>query len=236
VCEPFAELVAWGDFFEPEIDLGLLFGEAAWPKPVNQDARAVGFGGCFVDTFESGGQMDFPLVESGAVASVLHGGEFFVAGPRDCEKKGGIAFGFDIVADGVAESEERAGGEIVGLALDVNANLPLENLDGDGAVGVVLFHVGGVLHGDEDDTEVVFFEQCSGVDAGRPGLLVFGVGDFFGQIELSDFVDHGSVLQRSCHGELLFRQEVYASCGLDAMGTRMEQKLKRKQMQGWAQT
>ena len=78
--------------------------------------------------------------------------------------------------------------------------LAFEDLDGDGAVGVVLLHVGGVLHGDEDDAEVVFLEESLGVEAGWPGFLLLGVGDLFEQIELRHFVDHGAVLQGGCHG------------------------------------
>jgi hypothetical protein len=126
--------------------MSLLFGEAAGPEPVDENSCAVGFGGLIVDTFESDGQVDFPLVESGAVAAVLHGGEFFVAGPGDGEEKSGVAFGVDVVADGVAEREEGAGGEIVRLAVDVDANVTLADLDGERAVGVVFLHVGGVLH------------------------------------------------------------------------------------------
>ena len=33
------------------------------------------------------------------------------------------------------------------------------------------FHVGSVLHGDEDDAEVVFFEESCGMDAGGPGFF-----------------------------------------------------------------
>ena len=82
--------------------------------------------------------------------------------------------------------------------------VPLENLDGECAVGVVLFHVRGVLHGDEDDAEVVFLEEGFGVDAGWPGFFVLGVGHLFGEIELGDLVDHGAVLHGGCHGSLLF--------------------------------
>ena len=103
----------------------------------------------------------------------------------------------------MAEGEEGAGGEIVRLALNVDANVTLEDLDGERAVGVMLLHVGSVLHGDKDDAEVVLFEEGSGVDAGWPGLFVLGVGYFFGQIELRDLVDHGAVLQGGCHGSLL---------------------------------
>jgi len=58
VREPFAGFIARGDFFEPKIDLGRLFGEAAGPKPVDEDACAVGFGGLFVDAFESDSQVN----------------------------------------------------------------------------------------------------------------------------------------------------------------------------------
>jgi hypothetical protein len=144
---------------------------------------------------------------------VLHGGEFFGTGPGDGQKKSGVAFGLDMVTDGVAESEKCTGWEIVLLSVDGDANLTLENLDGECAVGVVLLHVGGVLHGDEDDAEVVFLEEGLGVEAGWPGFLMLRVGEFLEQIELSDFVDHGSVLQRGCHGELLFGRKFTPPAG-----------------------
>ena len=137
---------------------------------------------------------------------MLHGGEFFVAGPGDGEEKGGVAFCFDVVADGVAESEEGAGGEIVRLALDVDANVTLEDVDGESAVGVVLVHVSADLHGDEDDAEVLLFEESPGVDAGWPGFFAFGVIQLLCEIELRDLVDHGAVLQGGSHGGAPFRQ------------------------------
>jgi hypothetical protein len=130
---------------------------------------------------------------------VLHCGEFFVAGPGDGEEEGGVGFGFDIVPDGVAESEQGAGGEIVRLAVNGDADLALEDMDGESSVGVMLFHVCGVLHGDENDAEVVLLEKSFGIDARWPRLLLFGVGHLFRKIELRDFVDHRAVLQRGCH-------------------------------------
>ena len=64
----------------------LLFGEAAGPEPVDEYARAIGFGRLFVDAFESDsqGRCSRSVWESGAVAAMLHGGEFFVTGPGDC--------------------------------------------------------------------------------------------------------------------------------------------------------
>ena len=103
----------------------------------------------------------------------------------------------------MAESEEAAGWEIVRLSVDGDADLALEDLDGECAVGVVLLHVGSVLHGDEDYAEIVLFEEGFGVDAGGPGFFVLGVGDLFGEIELGDLVDHGAVLQGGCHCSLL---------------------------------
>ncbi len=52
MSEPFAETVAWGNLFQPQIDMGLLFREASWPEAVDEDAGAVGFRRCFVDTLE----------------------------------------------------------------------------------------------------------------------------------------------------------------------------------------
>jgi len=107
---------------------------------------------------------------------VLHGGELFGAGPGDGEEKGGVGFGFDVVADRVAKGEEGAGGEVVGLAVDGDLDVAFEDLNGEGAVGVVLLHVGGVLHRDENDAEVVFFEEGFGIDACRPGFFLLGFG------------------------------------------------------------
>ena len=138
-------------------------------------------------------------LELGAVAPVLHAGQLFCAGPGDGQQKGGVAFGFHIVPDGVAESEESAGGEIVRLAVYGDSELAFEDLDGGGAVGVVLFHVSGILHGDEDDAEVVLLEEGPGVKTGWPGLFFLRVVHLFAQVELRHFVDHGAVLQGGCH-------------------------------------
>jgi len=69
---------------------------------------------------------------------------------------------------------------------------------------VMFLHVGGALHGDEDDAEVVLFVEGFGVDAGGPGFFMLGFGDLFGEIELGDLVDHGAVLQGGCHDSLLW--------------------------------
>lgn len=75
--------------------------------------------------------------------------------------------------DGSAESEEISWLEVVGFGVHCETDVPLENLDGDGAVGVMLLHLRGVFHGDEDDSEVVLFEESFGEVAGLPGLLLF---------------------------------------------------------------
>ncbi len=80
-------------------------------------------------------------------------------GPGDGEEEGGVVERFDVVADGCAEREEIAGGELVWLAADVDAHMAGEDLDGDCAVGMMLFHVRAGLHGDEQDAEVVLLEK-----------------------------------------------------------------------------
>jgi len=121
----------------------------------------------------------------------------------------------------VAESEESAVGEIVGLAVDGDADFAFEDLNGDSAVGVVLLHAGGVLHGDEDDAEVVLFEESFGVNAGGPRFFALGVGDLLGEIELGDLVDHGAVLQGGCHNSLLSASggKFTPFSGFDVVGT-----------------
>lgn len=52
VGKPLAQLAAGSDFLEPEVDASLLFGKAARPEPVDEDARAIGLGGLFVDALE----------------------------------------------------------------------------------------------------------------------------------------------------------------------------------------
>ena len=52
-----------------------------------------------------------------AIASVLHGGQLFGAGPGDGEQECGLVYGFHVVTDGAREGEEVAGGEIVWLAV-----------------------------------------------------------------------------------------------------------------------
>ncbi len=52
VAEPLAELGAGSDVFEPEVEVGLLFGEAAGPEAIDEDAGAVGEGGWVVHALE----------------------------------------------------------------------------------------------------------------------------------------------------------------------------------------
>ena len=148
----------------------------------------------------------------GAVASVFHGGEFFGAGPGDGEQEGGVVYCFDVVTDGGAEGEEIAGVEVVGLPCDGDADVAFEDLDGDGAVGVVLLHVGAVSMEMRTILRSCFLKRVLAVVAGLPGFFLLGVGDLLGKVELRHFVDHGAVLQGGCHvRSLLCRQEVYAS-------------------------
>ena len=77
--------------------------------------------------------------------------------------------------------------------MEGDSYLALENVDGGSAVGVMLFHSGGVLHGDEDNAEVGFFEEGFCGVAGLPGLLLFGVGYFLEQVKLRQSVDHVAV-------------------------------------------
>src|SRR6202007_317282 len=90
-------------------------------------------------------------------------------------------------------------------------------------VGVVLLHASGVFHGNEDDSEVVLFEESPGVVAGLPWLLLFGVGDLFEKVELRHLGDHGAVLQRGCHVRtLLSGEQVYAFYRVRCDGGRTE--------------
>ena len=73
---------------------------------------------------------------------MFHGREFFGAGPGDGEEKGGVGFGFDVVADGVAKGEGSARGEVVRFAVDGDADAAFEDLNGECAVGVVLVSCG----------------------------------------------------------------------------------------------
>jgi hypothetical protein len=129
-----------------------------------------------------------------AIASVFHGGQFFGAGPGDGEQECGFGYCFDVVTDGAGKREEAADGEVVRLALDGDTDLAFEDLNGDGAVGVVFLHAGAGFHCNEDDSEVVLLEEGSGVVAGLPWLLLLGAGDLLVQVELRHLVDHGSVL------------------------------------------
>jgi hypothetical protein len=116
-----------------------------------------------------------------------------VAGPGDRQQEGGVVDGFDIVADGCPEREEIAGGEVVRLAANVHADLAVEDLHGDGAVGVVLLHVRAAFHGDEHNAEVVFLEERPSVLTGLPGLLRCGLSDLVVEIEVRHPVDHGAI-------------------------------------------
>jgi hypothetical protein len=103
------------------------------------------------------------------------------------------------VTDGGGEGEEVADMEVVRVAVDVEAEFAFEYLERDGSVGVVLLHPGGLLHGDENDSEVVLFKEGFGVVARGPGFFLFGVGYLLEQIELRLFVDHGAVLLGGGH-------------------------------------
>ena len=125
---------------------------------------------------------------------MFHGGELVCAGPGDGEQECGFGNCFDVVTDGAGKREEAADGEVVWLALDGDTDLAFEDLNGDGAVGMVFLHAGGGFHRDEDDSEVVLLEEGSSVVAGLPGLFLLGVGDLLVQVELRHLVDHGAVL------------------------------------------
>ena len=146
----------------------------------------------------------------GAVATVLHCGELLIAGPGDGEEEGGVLEGFYFVLDGGSEGEEISWLEVVGFAVDSEANLPFDDMDGDGAVGVVLLHLRGVFHGDKDNSEVMLFEEGLGEVAGLPGLLLLGVGDFLVKVKLRQPVDHGAVFLGGCHFGFLSASNVYA--------------------------
>ena len=135
----------------------------------------------------------------GAVAAVLHGHQILIAGPGDGEEEGGVLKGLYFVANGGAEGDEVSCFEVVGLAVNGEAYLPLEDLDGEGSVCVMLLHTGCVLHDDEDDAEIVFLEEGLGVVAGLPGFLLLGVGDLLGEVELRHLVDHGAVFEGGGH-------------------------------------
>ena len=148
---------------------------------------------------------------------MLHSGELFGAGPGDREEECGFFHCFYLVADGAGQSIEVSGVEVVGLALDGDSDVTFKDLDGDGAVGVVLFHVGGGIHSDEYDSEVVLLEEGFGVVSGLPWLFLLGVSDLFEKVELGHFVDHGAVLLRSCHIRApLPNGKFTPSAGLDA--------------------
>jgi len=79
------------------------------------------------------------------------------------------------------------------FAVDREANLSFEDMDGDGAVGVVLLHVRAAFHGDEHNAEVVFLEERPSVLTGLPGLLRCGLSDLVVEIEVRHPVDHGAI-------------------------------------------
>jgi hypothetical protein len=61
VGEPLSQIVGGCDLFEPQVDAGLFFGQAARPEPVDENAGAVFFGGVVVDSFDLDGQGCFLL-------------------------------------------------------------------------------------------------------------------------------------------------------------------------------
>jgi hypothetical protein len=125
---------------------------------------------------------------------MLHRRQLFFAGPGDGEQKGGVADGFHVVTDRGGKRVEATGGEIVGLAMHVEADVPLQDLNGEAAVSVVFLHAAAAFHRDEDDPEIVLLEERLCVETGLPGLLLFGVGDLFEKVELRLPVNHCFVL------------------------------------------
>ena len=115
---------------------------------------------------------------------MLHGGKLFGTGPGDGEQEGRVVYCFHVVSDGGREGEEVADMDVVRFAMDGDADVAFETLDGNGAIRVVLLHACGGFHGDEDDSEVVFFEERSGVVAGLPRLFLLRFGYLFEEVEL----------------------------------------------------
>jgi len=145
---------------------------------------------------------------------VLHGSQFVSAGPGYGQQECGVFDGLDVVPDGGSEGEEVADMKIVRVAMNIEADITFENLERDSAVGMVLLHLRGGFHGDEDDSEVVLLEEGFGEVAGGPGLFLFGVGYLAEQVELCLPVDHGAVLPGGGHFFLL--QPIGLFDGLDA--------------------
>jgi len=49
---PAAQIVRWGQVAEPFVNGGAVFGEAAWPQAVDQDALTIASRGWFVDSLD----------------------------------------------------------------------------------------------------------------------------------------------------------------------------------------
>jgi hypothetical protein len=144
------------------------------------------------------------------VAAVLHCEQILIGGPGDGEEECGGLEGFDFVADGGAEGDEVSFLEVMGFAMNGETYLPLEYVDGEGSVGVMLLHHGFVFHDDEEDSEVVLLEEGLGVVAGLPRLLLLGVGDLLVKVKLRQLVDHGAVFKGGGHLVLLSASNNYA--------------------------
>ena len=55
VAKPFTKVVGGSYFFQPQVDVGLLFSKASGPETIDEDAGAIGFGRFFVDALELDG-------------------------------------------------------------------------------------------------------------------------------------------------------------------------------------
>jgi hypothetical protein len=74
------------------------------------------------------------------------------------------------------------------------ANLSFKDVDGNGAIGMVLLHLRGWLHRDQNSTKVGLLEQGLRVVTGLPRLLALRVGDLACEIELGKFIKHVAVV------------------------------------------
>src|SRR5271154_5252608 len=87
-----------------------------------------------------------------------------------------------------SQREQACCSQVMRLPLRMYANGALQHMNRDGAVGVMLLHVGCALHGDEHSAEVIALVKGLGVESRLPGLFLLRVRDFVRKVERSKAV------------------------------------------------
>jgi hypothetical protein len=131
---------------------------------------------------------------------MFEGAELGIGWPSQGEEEDGGFGGADRMRYGGGQGEELASAEVVGFALGLKLDGSAEDVDGEGAVGVVFGEFGTGGEGEKDDADVGVFEEHFGGDAGFGGWLLLEVGDFAFEVEVFGERGHVAVFVGGGHG------------------------------------